>query len=70
VTEAYDFCFEMTKCVLFEKEYTPWEDYEAEMRAGTKKGRDLRLRQCVLDLKRIIRGIYADMENGEVDVEY
>jgi len=70
VTDAYDFCYEMTMCLLFEKEYTPWKDYEREMCIGTKKGRDSGLRQCVFDLRRTIRGIYAHIENGEVDIEY
>lgn len=73
--KLYDMCFEKTRCLLFEWEYTPHKEYHKAVNDGlcekvrkvSKKEYDNLLGQSIRYLQREIYGIYACMENGEVN---
>lgn len=74
--KLYDFCYEKTNCMSFDCEWAyPMEDYQKAVNDGlcertrkiSKKEYDQLLKSAYKYLKNEIFGIYAMMENGEVN---
>lgn len=65
---AYDFCFDKTKCLLFESEYSPWKDYANAVKAKmSKKYKDMLYKNAVRFLQRELNGIKTMIMTGEID---
>lgn len=69
IKKAYDFCYDKTKCMLFETDHSYWQDYCKAVEAkASKKELDKLLATNVRFLRREIFEIYKAMELGEVNV--
>ena len=68
LAQAFDFCLEKTNCCLFERDFSPWEDYaKAVKNKFPKKEMDKLYAGCIRFLKNQLTGILTMMETGEVD---
>ena len=74
--KLYDLCYKKTNCILFDCEWSlSMENYKKAVNDGlcektrrvSKKEYDELLKSSIKYLKSEIRGIYALMENGEVN---
>lgn len=68
VKRVYDLCYDKTKCMLFDADYSPWKDYlTAWNQKCTKKDLDASLRRAIHYLQNEILAIKASMSCGEVN---
>lgn len=68
VKKIYDLCYDRTKCMLFDADYSPWKDYlTAWNQKCTKKDLDACLRRAIHYLQNEILAIKASMVCGEVN---
>ena len=68
LAQTFDFCLEKTSCCLFERDFSPWEDYaKAVKNKFPKMEMDKLYAGCVRFLKNQLIEIHKMMETGEVD---
>lgn len=68
LAQTFDFCLEKTSCCLFERDFSPWEDYaKAVKNKFPKKEMDKLYAGCVRFLKNQLIEIHKMMETGEVN---
>lgn len=68
VKELFDYCYEKTDCLLFDADYSPWDDYYKLVKQdASKKEMDKALLRCRRYLFDEITGIFKCIEKGEVN---
>ena len=68
VKKLFELCYDETRCILFDLDFSPWHDYlKAVDRKDTKKVLDQNLRACYRFLANELNSILTAMNAGEVD---
>lgn len=71
IKKLFEFCYDKTKCCLFEPEYTPCQTYlrDCYIKGISKKELDSELKACYRYLANELTEIRRIMEVGEVDTK-